>query len=164
MNFQNSEWKSMFGSNESDSSNASLSPKARTLQKTAESLEKKLNTSQTVSQTSSSSGSFVTMSQSQVSSEGSIRSVTEKGSDKNPISESAFVVTFSITVHAYLYVVTWVGTLCCWIVWIPLCHNPFSVWITGSYFLTAHKTLAQRNILAVAFRQQNLYWIWLLSF
>lgn len=98
MNFQNSEWKSMFGSNESDSSNASLSPKARTLQKTAESLEKKLNTSQTVSQTSSSSGSFVTMSQSQVSSEGSIRSVTEKGSDKNPISESAFVVTFSITV------------------------------------------------------------------
>lgn len=104
MNFQNSEWKSMFGSNESDSSNASLSPKARTLQKTAESLEKKLNTSQTVSQTSS-SGSFVTMSQSQVSSEGSIRSVTEKGSDKNPISESAFVVTFSITVHAYLYVV-----------------------------------------------------------
>lgn len=106
MNFQNSEWKSMFGSNESDSSNASLSPKARTLQKTAESLEKKLNTSQTVSQTSSSSGSFVTMTQSQVSSEGSIRSVTEKGSDKNPISESAFVVTFSITVHAYLYVVT----------------------------------------------------------
>lgn len=91
MNFQNSEWKSMFGSNESDSSNASLSPKARTLQKTAESLEKKLNTSQTMSQTSSSSGSFVTMSQSQVSSEGSIRSVTEKGSEKNPISESAFV-------------------------------------------------------------------------
>lgn len=83
----NSEWKSMFGSNESDSSNASLSPKARTLQKTAESLEKKLNTSQTVSQTSSSSGSFVTMSQSQVSSEGSIRSVTEKGSDKNPITK-----------------------------------------------------------------------------
>lgn len=162
MNFQNSEWKSMFGSNESDSSNASLSPKARTLQKTAESLEKKLNTSQTVSQTSSSSGSFVTMSQSQVSSEGSIRSVTEKGSDKNPISESAFVVTFSITVHAYLYVVTWVGTLCCWIVWIPLCYNPFSVWTRC--FLTAHKTLAQRNILAVAFRQQNLYWIWLLSF
>lgn len=161
MNFQNSEWKSMFGSNESDSSNASLSPKARTLQKTAESLEKKLNTSQTVSQTSS-SGSFVTMSQSQVSSEGSIRSVTEKGLDKNPISESAFVVTFSITVHAYLYVVTWVRTLCCWIVWIPLCHNPFSVWT--SYFLTAHKTLAQRNVLAVALRQQNFYWIWLLSF
>nr|XP_022340487.1 phosphoinositide 3-kinase regulatory subunit 4-like [Crassostrea virginica] len=85
----NSEWKSMFGSNESDSSTASMSSKAKTLQKTAESLEKKLNTSQIVSQTSSSSssGSFVTMSQSQVSSEGSIRSLTDKGSDKNPITK-----------------------------------------------------------------------------
>ncbi|XP_078336739.1 phosphoinositide 3-kinase regulatory subunit 4-like isoform X1 [Crassostrea virginica] len=85
----NSEWKSMFGSNESDSSTASMSSKAKTLQKTAESLEKKLNTSQIASQTSSSSssGSFVTMSQSQVSSEGSIRSLTDKGSDKNPITK-----------------------------------------------------------------------------
>ncbi|XP_078336742.1 phosphoinositide 3-kinase regulatory subunit 4-like isoform X4 [Crassostrea virginica] len=85
----NSEWKSMFGSNESDSSTASMSSKAKTLQKTAESLEKKLNTSQIISQTSSSSssGSFVTMSQSQVSSEGSIRSLTDKGSDKNPITK-----------------------------------------------------------------------------
>ncbi|XP_061162546.1 phosphoinositide 3-kinase regulatory subunit 4-like [Saccostrea echinata] len=82
----NSEWKSMFGSSESDSSSSSLSPKARTLQKTAESLERKLNTSQTLSQTSSSSGSFVTMSQSQVSSEGSVRSLTEKGTEKNPIT------------------------------------------------------------------------------
>ena len=87
--FQNSEWKSMFGSNESDSSTTSMSSKAKTLQKTAESLEKKLNTSQIASQTSSSSsGSFVTMSQSQVSSEGSIRSLTDKGSDKNPISKA----------------------------------------------------------------------------
>ncbi|XP_062578229.1 phosphoinositide 3-kinase regulatory subunit 4-like [Saccostrea cucullata] len=83
----NSEWKSMFGSNESDSSSNSLSPKARTLQRTAESLERKLNTSQTLSQTSSSSGSFVTMSQSQVSSEGSVRSLTEKSTDKNPTTK-----------------------------------------------------------------------------
>lgn len=108
MTLQNSEWKSMFGSNESDSSNASLSPKARTLQKTAESLEKKLNTSQTMSQTSSSSGSFVTMSQSQVSSEGSIRSVTEKGSEKNPISELTFVCHLQI--YCYMYIVPRVGT------------------------------------------------------
>ena len=82
----------MFGSNESDSSTVSMSSKAKTLQKTAESLEKKLNTSQITSQTSSSSssGSFVTMSQSQVSSEGSIRSLTDKGSDKNPISKATF--------------------------------------------------------------------------
>lgn len=107
MTLQNSEWKSMFGSNESDSSNASLSPKARTLQKTAESLEKKLNTSQTMSQTSSSSGSFVTMSQSQVSSEGSIRSVTEKGSEKNPISELTFVCHLQMFMHTCILYHEW---------------------------------------------------------
>ncbi|XP_048750935.2 phosphoinositide 3-kinase regulatory subunit 4-like isoform X2 [Ostrea edulis] len=80
----NSEWKSMFGSNESDSSTNSMSPKVKTLQKTAETLERKLNTSQTLSQSSSSSGSFVTMSQSQMSVEGSARSVAEKGLEKNP--------------------------------------------------------------------------------
>ena len=105
MNFQNSEWKSMFGSNESDSSTASMSSKAKTLQKTAESLEKKLNTSQIFSQTSSSSssGSFVTMSQSQVSSEGSIRSLTDKGSDKNPISKESLLVAWALKIDKLFF-------------------------------------------------------------
>ena len=103
--FQNSEWKSMFGSNESDSSTTSMSSKAKTLQKTAESLEKKLNTSQIASQTSSSSssGSFVTMSQSQVSSEGSIRSLTDKGSDKNPISKESLFVAWALKIDRIIF-------------------------------------------------------------
>lgn len=84
----------MFGSNESDSSTNSMSPKVKTLQKTAETLERKLNTSQTLSQSSSSSGSFVTMSQSQMSVEGSARSVAEKGLEKNPTSKGALCVTY----------------------------------------------------------------------
>lgn len=153
MTLQNSEWKSMFGSNESDSSNASLSPKARTLQKTAESLEKKLNTSQTMSQTSSSSGSFVTMSQSQVSSEGSIRSVTEKGSEKNPISELTFVCHLQIycsCIHVYC---TTSGDLMlnCVIHSLP---QPF--FYMTQLFFDCPRRISPPKYLSVASREQNL--------
>lgn len=162
MTLQNSEWKSMFGSNESDSSNASLSPKARTLQKTAESLEKKLNTSQTMSQTSSSSGSFVTMSQSQVSSEGSIRSVTEKGSEKNPISELTFVCHLQMFMHTCILYHEWgldvvelydslfATTLFLYdpvIFWLPTTHKPPKKFI---YRIKRTKSLTNTVLLFLA--------------
>lgn len=153
MTLQNSEWKSMFGSNESDSSNASLSPKARTLQKTAESLEKKLNTSQTMSQTSSSSGSFVTMSQSQVSSEGSIRSVTEKGSEKNPISELTFVCHLQIycsCIHVYCTTSGDLMLLNCVIHSLP---QPF-FYMTQLFFDCPRRISPPKN-LSIASREQN---------
>lgn len=153
MTLQNSEWKSMFGSNESDSSNASLSPKARTLQKTAESLEKKLNTSQTMSQTSSSSGSFVTMSQSQVSSEGSIRSVTEKGSEKNPISELACLSPsdYCSCIHVYCTTSGDLMLLNCMIHSLP---QPF-FYMTQLFFDCPRRISPPKN-LSVASREQNL--------
>jgi hypothetical protein len=63
--FQNQDWKSMFGSN--DSGSTTDSPKSKSLAKVDLQEKKSSSTTSLASQGSSNSGSFVTMSQGQIS-------------------------------------------------------------------------------------------------
>ena len=87
---QNAEWKSMFGSSESDST-GSLDSKQKGLQR-SDTVEKKSNTEKTLttSTSSSSTGSFVTMTAGQISSDGSIKTIGSQSLEKTSISESGF--------------------------------------------------------------------------
>ena len=90
--FQNQDWKSMFGSN--DSGSTTDSPKSKSLAKVDLQEKKSSSTTSLASQGSSNSGSFVTMSQGQISipdgtlTRGTIGSVTQ---DINKPMSSKFV-------------------------------------------------------------------------
>ncbi|KAJ8321097.1 hypothetical protein KUTeg_002684 [Tegillarca granosa] len=83
---KNEEWTTMFGSNES--STTSSSPKTKSnINKSSDSLDRKSGISGLSSQGSSSSGSFVTMSQGQISiSDSAVKSVTSQIQEKTVIN------------------------------------------------------------------------------